>query len=83
VSILIKNLHVMRVIKILPIFIFIIGAFFFFSEESIAEDECGEQCNILCYATAPDACSNTLCWNGEEYVTQTCYGDKREDPVEG
>lgn len=57
--------------------------FLFSSTEVQAEDECGEQCNTYCYATSPEACTNTLCWNGEEYVSVTCYGDNRNsDPGE-
>ncbi|NBC66872.1 MAG: hypothetical protein GVY07_14605 [Bacteroidetes bacterium] len=73
----------MKSIKVLPILFLVIGAFFLFLEETKAEDECGEQCNTICYATSPDACTNTLCWDGEEWVTITCYGDNKADPEEG
>lgn len=72
--------------KLIKIFIFpllLLGGIFLFSlTEAQAEDECGEQCNEFCYATSPDECTNTLCWNGVEYVTQTCYGDNKVDPGE-
>lgn len=73
----------MKSVKILFGLLLLIGGMFLFSStEALAEDECGEQCNVFCYATSPNQCTNTLCWNGEEYVNFTCYGEEK-DPNPG